>query len=338
MFFAFIALLAFSSVTAINDVQEKDPNFAVANSAGGSLRMNNPILLPFALMSWAVAKVAAVDVPVGAAPVVITPDDDDDNGLGAGSDDFEPAIVPPIAFGPITFPQILAIVAVTVLIALWASFDLTTTMMLTGLKYEIIRGNYFTTTDGNGGSTTSYMGYLLPSRGFLRAVLFIEQLAFLVIASIYATQQMVQFLVTASGANSFVVHPASPSVFILAANTWWVFIVFFMYLSQFFWGFSSALIWHGNQFAFAAVVAFVVWLGWIGLIVWSSLELGENNPGQHLGPTYAVLALAIFATIVSTWFLVFAARLAQVMSKDVNKNILKMSDAEARATLSEKRR
>jgi hypothetical protein len=328
-------MLILLAVVFVSSVLGGEENLAIANSAGGSLRGNNPILLPFMLASWAVVKVTGVEFGPGDGVQQITPDDDDEGGFSKSEVEFEPAKQDEIEFNgvdivgnPRDYIEVFAAVAITVIIALWASFDVTSAMRITGIKYEIIRG----------AAAAGYMAWLLPSRAGIRALLFVEQLAFLVIASIYVTQPMQQFEVTPIGTTGNLNVNTDVTVTIDHENTNWVWIVFLLYLPQFAWGFATALVWHGNMFAFASGVSFLVWLAEIGLIVAVSFEIRNAQPGQQLGEEYAVLALAIFAFIVSTLWFTFSSRLTYVMQKEENKIILRMSDAEAAATISEKRR
>jgi hypothetical protein len=340
------------------------------SSPASSLSANNPILLPFVLCSALISTVRAqftngddessdIDETI-ANPIVF---DDDDNDFNSGTNAarrFRSAPQSFIQFEPRTYSSIVGVAIVITLLGLWASFDLTGGR-LTGARLAAIKARA-----GPNGGVIPWLIWATPA--VMSGILLVEQLAFLVIASIYVTQSMLQWTVLenpngtqvviaesglftaspAAGAGTLTITPipsvhtnfppfffpidgipaliggtpanaagvignaeivVSPSP-IAIENTWYVYIVFFVLLAQFFAAFGNALSWRAGQYIAAAVALFVAWGLEIALIVFASLELSDPNPGQVWGEEIAILIFAVFATIVFTIVFAFALGLA----------------------------
>lgn len=196
-----VSLLASAAVAVANTVS----GGGTVASAGSSLASNNPIMLPFVLCASLYASLVGGQATGGLVNVneqfdeysddyentiangVLLDDDDNDFRTNGVADEFDTSPQSFIQFEPRTYASIVGVAIVVTLLGLWASFDLTGGR-LTAERLAAIRARV-----NAGGGFLPYLIWVSPF--ILSGLLLVLQLAFLVIATIYIVQPMLQWAV-----------------------------------------------------------------------------------------------------------------------------------------------
>jgi len=409
-----LLLVAFvTSSFAVDPSSENSDNpntaFVQHSSAGGSLRANNPLLIPFALCGALWSSLANAQSSVVSSPTQqrfvnqedddiaegvyanIQLDDDDNDFTGDIADDFETAPAPSIQFWPLTYPQVFAVIIAMFVLGFWASYDMTGGA-LTGPRLAAIAAR----ARANGGML-SYTIFI-ASTAAMRFMIWLVQAGFVIIGTIYILQKMYQwpviennngtqtviaargmFLVAQAPPNAAglpatarVVQVLSPNVvdinvppymffnggarvFIDLAgaagaanaelvisptpihirNTWYVYIVSVLLIAMVMFNLATALTFRAGCFMTAGFVSFMALVGFVLLIIFTSFELSDMNPGQEWGPPIAMVIYAAFATLISLVLAGFFIGFSLLVRRDEYADILALSDEEALAQSTE---
>lgn len=144
------------------------------------------------------------------------------------------------------------------------------------------------------GIAQRFCGLALLRRGVEKTIELISAIFFIVAASIYLVQPMLQSAVDEAG-NAI---PDAPLIEIANADTLWVPIVIVAYAAWFVQRLASGAFHSISEFGWSALASFVAWAGWVALVVLLALELVNCQPGQELT---AEIVLIIFASLQFLW-------------------------------------
>lgn len=143
------------------------------------------------------------------------------------------------------------------------------------------------------GIAQRFCGLALLRRGVEKTIELIAAVFFIVAASIYLVQPMLQSAVDEAG-NVI----DGPPIEIANTDTLWVPIVIVAYAAWFVQRLASGIFHSISEFGWSALASFVAWVGWAVLVVLLAIELVNAQPGQDLT---AEIILIIFAALQFLW-------------------------------------
>lgn len=208
-------------------------------------------------------------------------------------------IVMPGFFTPITVQEVLIAVLVTIIwgffIRVWFN-TVGDAGVLDTVDYNQIRS----------GIAMRFCGFALLRRDVEKIVEIVSAVAFVVAASLFVTQSMLQFPV---GEDGEVIEEVL-SAEIPNSATKWVPIAIILYSAWFVQRLASGLFHSISAFTWSTVASFVAWGGWVALVVCTAIEIACPEPGQQLTEEIVVLVFALlqflWSTYLAFWRLGFA--------------------------------
>jgi len=156
------------------------------------------------------------------------------------------------------------------------------------------------------GIATRFCGLLLLKRGVEKTIDLFAAIFFIVAASIYLVQPMLQFALDEAGE----VDETLPLIEIANDNTLWVSIVIVAYAAWFVQRAASGVFHSISEFGWSALLSFIAWAGWVTLVILLAIELSSPQPGQELTAEIVLIIFAalqfIWSTYLAVWRLGFA--------------------------------
>jgi len=159
-----------------------------------------------------------------------------------------------------------------------------------------------------GGIATRFCGLALLRRGVEKTIELLTAVFFIVAATLFLVQPMLQFPVDADGN----VLAEELTQEIANADTLWVPIVIVAYAAWFVQRLASGIFHSISEFGWAVLASFVAWAGWLALVVLLALELADCQPGQELTAEIVLLIFAALQFLWSTYLALWRAGFAYV--------------------------